>query len=90
MVPGLQDITQLYEMHDHAYPIQQYILDTDAGKQLSCLCGPLKLDVYAYFCLPLQVCLNRTARIGHQCRKTTVLSCHRCLINTGFEKMNSI
>jgi len=25
---------------------------------------------------------NRTTRIGHQCRKTTVLSCHRCLINT--------
>ncbi len=21
----------------------------------------------------------------HLCRKTTVLSCHRCLINTGFE-----
>ncbi len=29
---------------------------------------------------------NRTAKIRHQCRKTTVLSCHRCLINTGFEK----
>ncbi len=25
---------------------------------------------------------NRTARIRHQYRKTTVLSCHRCLINT--------
>jgi len=24
----------------------------------------------------------------HQYRKTTVLSCHRCLINTGVEKMN--
>jgi hypothetical protein len=29
-------------------------------------------------------------RIKHQCRKTTVLSCHRCLINTGVEKMNNI
>jgi len=30
--------------------------------------------------------LNRTARIRHQCRKGTVLSSHRCRINTGFEK----
>jgi hypothetical protein len=29
---------------------------------------------------------NRTARIRHRCRKTTVLSCHRCLINTGVKK----
>ncbi len=34
--------------------------------------------------------LNRTAHIRHQCRKTIVLSCHRCLINTGVEKMNNI
>ncbi len=33
---------------------------------------------------------NGTARIRHQCRKTTVLSRHRCLINTGVEKMNYI
>ena len=33
---------------------------------------------------------NRTARIRHQCRKTIVLSCHRCLFNTGVEKMNNI
>ena len=26
---------------------------------------------------------NRTVRVKHQCRKTTVLSWHRCLINTG-------
>ncbi len=24
--------------------------------------------------------------IRHQCRKTTVLSCYRCLVNTGVEK----
>jgi hypothetical protein len=29
---------------------------------------------------------NRTAHIRHQCRKTIVLSCHRCLINSGVEK----
>ncbi len=29
---------------------------------------------------------NRTTSIRYQCRKTTVLSCHRCLINTGVEK----
>ncbi len=34
--------------------------------------------------------LSRRAHIRHQCRKTTVLSCHRCLINTGVEKMNNI
>jgi hypothetical protein len=31
-----------------------------------------------------------TARIRHQCKKTIVMSCHRCLINTGVEKMNNI
>ncbi len=33
---------------------------------------------------------NRTACIRHQCRKTTVSRCHRCLINTGVEKINNI
>ncbi len=33
---------------------------------------------------------NRRVDIIHQCRKTTVLSYHRCLINTGVEKMNNI
>ncbi len=33
---------------------------------------------------------NRIAHIRHQCRKTTILSCHICLINTGVEKMNNI
>jgi hypothetical protein len=31
---------------------------------------------------------NRRAHNRHQCRETTVLSCHRCLIDTGVEKMN--
>jgi hypothetical protein len=34
--------------------------------------------------------LNGTAHIRHQCWKTTVLSCHRCLIKMGVEKMNNI
>jgi hypothetical protein len=34
--------------------------------------------------------IYRKARIRHQCRKTTALSCYRCLINTGVEKMNNI
>ncbi len=38
----------------------------------------------------MDVELNGTVRIRHQCKKTTVLSCHRCLINTGVEKMNYI
>jgi hypothetical protein len=28
----------------------------------------------------LSVAPNRTAHIGHQCRKITVLCCHRCLV----------
>ncbi len=32
---------------------------------------------------------NRTAHIRHQCKKTTVLICHRCLINTCVEEMNN-
>ncbi len=34
--------------------------------------------------------LNRTVHTRHLCRKTVVLSCHRCLINTGVEKMNCL
>jgi hypothetical protein len=30
--------------------------------------------------------INKTALIRHQCRKTTVLSCHICLIKNGAEK----
>ncbi len=33
---------------------------------------------------------NRTQHIRHQCRKTTVLICHRCIINSGIEKMSYI
>jgi hypothetical protein len=33
---------------------------------------------------------NRTTHIRHQCRKTTVLSCRICLINTGVEKTDNI
>ncbi len=34
--------------------------------------------------------LKRKVHIRHQCRKTTTLSYHRCLINTCIEKMNKI
>ncbi len=34
--------------------------------------------------------VNRAPHIRHQCRKKTVFSCHRCLINSGVEKMNNI
>jgi len=33
---------------------------------------------------------NITLCIRHQCIKRTVLYCHRCLTNTGVEKMNHI
>ncbi len=36
------------------------------------------------------VASNRTTHVRHLCRKTTFLSCHRCLINTGVEKVNNI
>ncbi len=32
---------------------------------------------------------NRTACIRHQCRKTTVSRCHRCLINPGVKKLTT-
>jgi len=34
--------------------------------------------------------INKRACIIHQCRKTTILSCHRCLINIVVENMNNI
>jgi hypothetical protein len=34
--------------------------------------------------------LNRTTGIRHLCRKTSVLSYHRCAIDTGVEKMKKI
>ncbi len=34
--------------------------------------------------------INRTAHVRHQCTKTIVLSCHRCLINSCVENMNYI
>jgi len=42
------------------------------------------------FDFPLPVSLNGTAHIINQCRKTAVLSSHRCLVKTGVEKMNNI
>ncbi len=49
-------------------------------------------------CLFILVCVtlvlaqfsqNRTEHIRQLCRQTIVLSCHRCLINTGVEKINN-
>jgi hypothetical protein len=34
--------------------------------------------------------LNGPAHNRQQCRKTTVLSCHRCVINIGVEKISNI
>jgi hypothetical protein len=34
--------------------------------------------------------VNRTSRIRHQCKKTTVLSCYRWLINTSIENLNNV
>ena len=59
----------------------------------------LKLNVKYYFDLNLFFNIRdsdsgpfhrRTACIRHLCRKTADLNCHRCLINTGIEKMNNI
>ncbi len=49
--------------------------------------GEVKL---ADFGVSAQVSYNRSTHIRHKCRKTTVLSCQRCLIKTGVEKMNNI
>ncbi len=56
---------------------------------------PHKTVVFMHWCLIRAVLLHSTkepktsnrAHISCQCRKTTVLSCHRCLINTAVEKM---
>ncbi len=52
-------------------------------------------DFFLFFLLedvnkkPFYTCyLCITERIRHQCSKTTVLSCHKCLINNGVEKIN--
>ncbi len=42
--------------------------------------GPCNISLFA----------NRRAYIRHLCIKTSVLSCHRCLNDTGVEKMNNI
>ncbi len=54
-----------------------------AGLLMRCIIRWLEIKNRAFL-------LNRTAHIRHQCRKATVLSCHRCLINSGDEKMNYI
>jgi len=33
---------------------------------------------------------KRATCFKHLCRKTTVLSCHKCLLNTGVDKINNI
>ncbi len=55
---------------------QAYIVEVD-----SC---PLEF-VHEPYTSNLSRLFNSTARLKHQCRKTTVLSCH-----TGGEKMNNI
>jgi hypothetical protein len=54
-----------------------------------------KGDFYFHFCILfifisifnlLKIAANGRVHIRHQCRKTTVLSCHRCLSKTGVEK----
>jgi len=49
---------------------------------------PSHLGYLGYYCslFLLIFTFNRTTHIRHQWRITTVLSCHRCLINTGMEK----
>jgi hypothetical protein len=47
------------------------------------LCTTLSAKLWGLTC-------NGTVHIRHLCRITAVLSCYRCLINTGVEKMNCI
>jgi len=54
-----------------------------AGLLMRCIIRWLEIKNRAFL-------LNRTEHIRHQCRKATVLSCHRCLINSGVEKINYI
>jgi hypothetical protein len=63
----------------------------EAYYAFSNLCSLMKID-FGERCQIQQLFTlhNRTTHIRHQCRKTTVLSCHRCIINTGVEKINNI
>jgi hypothetical protein len=42
------------------------------------------LKIWSWYCCQVDF-LNRTARIRHLCKKTTVLDNHKCIINTGVE-----
>jgi len=52
--------------------------------------GQILSQTTRLFITHFQLVPNRTAHIRYQCSKTTVLSYHRCLINTGVEKMSNI
>jgi len=74
-----------------SYPceiISQSLQERLLGKQESCT-KTEKLKTQTQNILKIQMA-NRTVHIRHQFRKTTVLSCHRCLINTGAERVNNI
>ncbi len=52
--------------------------------------GAVNMTKYFKIKFYIKKMFNRTAHIRHLCRKTTVLSYHRCLIKTGVEKMSNI
>jgi hypothetical protein len=51
--------------------------------------GNITFHFNTYICFFLLFLDNRTARIRHLCRKTIVLSCHRCPINVVLKKWTS-
>jgi hypothetical protein len=72
---------------------QKNLIHVFKGQFTRAICdqnSPILLSVAILKSIFKQGDINRAARIIYQCRKTTVLSCHRLLINTGVEKMNNI
>ncbi len=60
------------------------------GQISQSVCQCFHQSVIYYLPVRQELLDNRTTRIRHQCRRTAVLICHRCLINTYVEKMNNI
>jgi hypothetical protein len=49
-----------------------------------------RVEVVNTVCENIEVFIDRAAHIRDLCKKTTVLSFHRFLINNGVEKMNNV
>jgi hypothetical protein len=63
------------------------VIDATFINMITIIIGEVSISAFLRY---VYTVINRTSLIIHQCMKTNVLSCHRCLIKTGVEKMNNI